>query len=937
MAQRGTWCVQVLLLIATAGISTVASAQTVARVDVTASGGQTNGPSSNPSVSADGRYVAFESFAANLVANDTNLSSDIFVKDRVTGAITRVSLKSDGTQATGDSHSPRITPDGRFVVFSSEAPLVDDDTNSCAPSGSCRDIYVHDRTTGTTTRASVASDGTQGDKPSDSPAISADGRYVVFSSSATNLVAGDTNGVPDIFLRDLVAGTTTRLSVPAGSGEANAASTTPSISSDGQIVLFTSIASNLDPTADAFPCGIGSDPCSRLYLLDRGTGDVSRLPLTDLAFSLAQASQTRVDFPAATLSADGGSVAFLEVTTSTPPGAATPVSAGIYAVYHRAAAHTIQLGIRDPTVSTGAPAVSADGRQALFCDKEDPLIPTWYVSIRDFVLNDTFALEGAFGPTLLLDLHDCGGLAMSGDGNVVVFSSIDADVVPNDGNGVRDIFGLNRDSDGDGIPDWREQQFGENPHDPTDASADPDGDGKTNLQEYLARTHPNGRFTRYLAEGVSNSFFETTIVGFNPNDAPALVQLRYLGDNGEIRTETITAYPHQQFWPQIAAPPAASFSTVIESDRFVAIERTVSWNLPGLGAFPRASHAEIASAQPSTTWYFAEGATHGGFDLFYLLQNPNDTAALVTITYLLPGGQPSIIREYTVAPQHRLTIRVDDEPGLGATDVSAKIVSTQPILAERSMYYSTPEEVYAGGTGGAGIPQPDTRWFVAEGATGGFFDLFILVGNPSTQDADVIVTYLLPDGSSFDKTYHVAKESRLTISVDGEDPRLAATSVSAIVSSSNAVPIVVERAMWWPSPNWYEGHVTAATNATGATWVLAAAASMPTHGIQTYLLVANPADTVAHVTFDLNGIAPSETSDYGLVTVTCTKTIDVLAHSRFTAELHDVCPGLPPEYVRMGGTIHSDGAEIVAERSTYISSGLQLWKNGASTLLTKMP
>jgi hypothetical protein len=205
------------------------------------------------------------------------------------------------------------------------------------------------------------------------------------------------------------------------------------------------------------------------------------------------------------------------------------------------------------------------------------------------------------------------------------------------------------------------------------------------------------------------------------------------------------------------------------------------------------------------------------FDLFYELQNPGETDANVTITYLLPAPRPPIQLTYMVAAHSRRTIWVDQEPGLGETDVSAKVVSDVPILAERSMYLSTPDQPFAGGTGGAGIPEPDTHWFIAEGATGAFFDLFYLIGNPGTQDATVTVTNLLPGGASFKKSYVVAPQSRLTISVHGEDPRLAGTDVSASIASTNGVPIVVERAMWWPSPHWYEGHVSAATRETGTT------------------------------------------------------------------------------------------------------------------------
>jgi hypothetical protein len=309
--------------------------------------------------------------------------------------------------------------------------------------------------------------------------------------------------------------------------------------------------------------------------------------------------------------------------------------------------------------------------------------------------------------------------------------------------------------------------------------------------------------------------------------------------------------------------------------------------------------------------------------------------ATVTITYLLPAGQAPIVLTYPLAANSRRTIWFDQDPGLGATDVSAKIDSTLPIFAERSMYLSdpsTPGKPFSGGTSGAGIAAPATQWFIAEGATGAFFDLYILIGNPSTQDANVTVTYLLPDGTSFDKAYPVAAQSRLTISVDGEDPRLAGTSVSAVVTSTNSIPVVVERAMWWPSPNWYEGSLTAATTESGPRWALAGGfvdSSRPEN--ETYLLVANPSDTAANVTFGLVGMLDASTA-------TCQKTVKVEAHSRCMTGIKGLCDTLANVgAVTVGGTVTSDGPAIVVERSTYWSTADQFWAAGASTLLTQIP
>src|SRR5262249_363073 len=147
-----------------------------------------------PSVSGDGRFVAFHSNATNLVAGDTNSLMDVFVHDLQTGATERVSVSSGGAQGTIGSYYPSVSGDGRYVAFISDAPnLVPNDVNGT------RDVFVRDRLAGTTERVSLASNGTPSNSDCAPPAISPDGRYVVFGSFASNLVPGDTNVAFDVF------------------------------------------------------------------------------------------------------------------------------------------------------------------------------------------------------------------------------------------------------------------------------------------------------------------------------------------------------------------------------------------------------------------------------------------------------------------------------------------------------------------------------------------------------------------------------------------------------------------------------------------------------------------------------------------------------------------------------------------------------------------
>ena len=210
------------------------------RVSVDSDGNEANGSNVRLSLSSNGRYVAFQSNASNLVAADTNAFGDVFVHDTQSGDTIRVSVDSNGIEGNGHSGNlVEISADGRYVVFSSDASnLVASDSNGV------RDIFVHDTVNDTTERVSISSDADQANDDSFAPDISADGRYVVFASSASNLVEGDTNSADDIFVHDRQTGATTRI-VNASDVEADDDSARPQISDDGRYVTFDSVARNL--------------------------------------------------------------------------------------------------------------------------------------------------------------------------------------------------------------------------------------------------------------------------------------------------------------------------------------------------------------------------------------------------------------------------------------------------------------------------------------------------------------------------------------------------------------------------------------------------------------------------------------------------------------------------------------------------------------------
>ncbi|MGD9519826.1 MAG: TolB family protein, partial [Armatimonadota bacterium] len=273
------------------------------RVSVSTGGGQAKKASHFPSISADGRCVAFESYASNLVPGDTNGSEDIFVHDRLTGETTRVSVSTGGGGANGPSGWPSISAEGRYVAFIGFGwadNLVPGDTNDT------NDIFVHDRLTGQTTRVSVATGGGQANDWSEGPSISADGRYVAFHSSADNLVPGDTNGHEDIFVHDRLTGETTRVSVATGGGQANQGSWEPSISADGRYVAFHNLASNLVPG--------DTNGSEDVFVHDRVTGQTTRVSVS------TGGGQANGESGKPSISADGRYVAFESLASNLVPG-----------------------------------------------------------------------------------------------------------------------------------------------------------------------------------------------------------------------------------------------------------------------------------------------------------------------------------------------------------------------------------------------------------------------------------------------------------------------------------------------------------------------------------------------------------------------------------------------------------------------------------------
>jgi sugar lactone lactonase YvrE len=449
-------------------------------------------------------------------------------------------------------------------------------------------------------------------------------------------------------------------------------------------------------------------------------------------------------------------------------------------------------------------------------------------------------------------------------------------------------------------------------------------------------TVPQARTMKvYLAEGATSSFIDTRLALLNPGDVDttATVTFQLTGGAPVEVTLDVAAKRRVTLYPKdIPGLENAEFATQVESERQLVVDRTLSWDVAnGYGA-----HAETAVPDPSLTWYLAEGATHSGFNLFYLMQNPNPVEAQVRVRFFRPSGSP-LEKTYTLLPASRTNIWVNLEefPGLGAalaaTDVSASFESLngQPIIVERALYLDRPGQPFAAGHASAGVVRPATAWFLAEGATGPYFDLFLLIANPTNNDAEVEAAFLLPDGTVIVKRHTVKASTRYTVWVDGQDPLLANTAVSTSMVSTNGVPIIVERAQWWPGTfeQWYEAHNSPGATQTLSRWAMAEGEVGGPRGIDTFILIANTSARSG----DVNVTLVFEDG------TTAERTFAVSGRSRFNVDVRAEFPAAIGR--RFGAIVESLGpkpADIVVERAMYWDASGQRWAAGTNALATPL-
>jgi hypothetical protein len=349
----------------------------------------------------------------------------------------------------------------------------------------------------------------------------------------------------------------------------------------------------------------------------------------------------------------------------------------------------------------------------------------------------------------------------------------------------------------------------------------------------------------------------------------------------------------------------------------VVVERTMTWDTTGYG-----SHGEKANAGPATTWYFAEGS-QGYFHTYFLLLNQHPVANVAHVTFF-PEDGPALQRDYPLAATSRTTLDAGTEPALLNRSFGAMITFDLPGMAERAMYFGN-SPMFSGGHDGAGVTALSTSWFLAEGATGVFFDTFVLVVNPNATSATVTTTYLPASGIPVVKSHVVAPHQRLTLNIAEEDPSLASAAVATSVSSD--LPVIVERSQYWPHGDWYEAHNSAGETTPDQKWGFAEGRVGGANHAQTFILLANPGTLPAPVT------ATFLRTDG----TTVTKTLTVPPTSRVNIAVTGPGSDVPELSDESFATIVESTQAIVAERSMYTDANGVIWSAGTNATGSRLP
>jgi hypothetical protein len=427
----------------------------------------------------------------------------------------------------------------------------------------------------------------------------------------------------------------------------------------------------------------------------------------------------------------------------------------------------------------------------------------------------------------------------------------------------------------------------------------------------------------YLSEGATGAFFSTDILLANPNATAAPVTVTFLKSGGGppvVVSQDLPAWSRRTIRvDDLDGMENTSFSTIVRSNDGlpIVVERTMAWDQTGYG-----SHTERAVEGPSKTWYFAEGS-QGFFSTYVLLSNPHPDANTATVQYLLEG-ESAITRTYQLEPESRFTVDVGADVELRGKTFGMTVTFEQPAIAERAMYFGA-SPLWTGGHESAGVTAPSTSWFLAEGATGTFFETFILLANPNPIDVTATVRFLPAGGSAVTKTKVIPANGRVTLNIEQEDASLASVAVATTVTT--LLPIIVERSQYWPdpAPQWQEAHNSFGQTTLGTKWGLAEGRVGGPDNAQTYILVAFPKSN--------HSVKMTFLRETGVPVQKTFSTSGVGGRLNVAVGGPDV-PEITNE--RFGVLIESTDP-IAVERALYWDAGGVTWAAGSNATATRLP
>jgi hypothetical protein len=439
----------------------------------------------------------------------------------------------------------------------------------------------------------------------------------------------------------------------------------------------------------------------------------------------------------------------------------------------------------------------------------------------------------------------------------------------------------------------------------------------------------------FMAEGATGTFFDLDVALANPGSTPAPVEIAYLREGGGATIQTLTLPATTRTTIRVDEVPgvgAGAVSTVVTSTSGtpLVVERTMRWDAEA----QYGSHTEKAMAGTASRWYFAEGS-QGFFFTYLLLANPNSMANVATVDWLLEGAAP-VQRTYNLPPNSRTTIDAGADAALVGRSFGIVVTFNMPGAAERTMYFGTPPDVlFKAGHNSAGVNAPSTSWFLAEGATGPFFETFVLLANPNTSPVVAELKFLPQSGAPVTRSVTIPARGRRTVNIEDLTPAAPALANEAVATQVTApLPIIVERAQYWPyAPNqWYEAHNSAGVMAPALRWGLAEGrvgnpTGFPEANYLTFILLANPGGATATVTLTFlrsNG-------------TTVQRIVAVPAFSRYTVAVAGAQSAVPELVDETFGTVVDSTHPIAVERAMYGSPGGQVFGNGTNATGTRLP